>query len=166
MKQKLYAVLLLLVMTLGASAADKQWCLVVESAGGETIAIGADLKPVIKTAAEGYELSYGGQVTAFTWSELKKLTVEQTEADYSATPVKAVKATPEAAKPTLKAAPGEIKISGAEPGSVAQVYALNGRQALNARVGEDGTVTLDTTGLPAGIYIVKTNKSTFKIVKK
>ena len=65
MKQKFYSLLLLLALAVTAHAADKQWCLVVESAGGETIAIGADLKPVIKTVADGYELCYGETVTAF-----------------------------------------------------------------------------------------------------
>ena len=161
MKQKLYFLLLLLAATLTAHAADAQWCLVVESAGGETIAIGASQKPVIKTVADGYELRYGEQVTAFTWSELKKVTVRETEP--TTTVVEEVKAV---AEPSFRLAPGEIAISGAEPGSLAQVYALGGRQVLSARVGQDGSVSLSTTGLKAGIYIVKTNKSSFKIVKK
>ena len=161
MKQKLYSLLLLLATALTANAADAKWCLVVESAAGETIAIGADQKPVIKTVADGYELRYGEQVTAFTWSELKKVTVRETEP--TTTAVEEVKAV---AEPLFRLAPGEIAISGAEPGSLAQVYALGGRQVLSARVGQDGSVFLSTTGLKAGIYIVKTNKSSFKIVKK
>ena len=142
MKQKLYFLLLLLATTLTAHAADAQWCLVVESAGGETIAIGASQKPVIKTVADGYELRYGEQVTAFTWSELKKVTVRETEP--TTTAVEEVKAV---AEPSFRLAPGEIAISGAEPGSLAQVYALGGRQVLSARVGPDGSVSLSTTGL-------------------
>ena len=157
MKQKLYFVLLLLATVFTAKAADAQWCLVVESAGGETIAIGADLKPVIKTTADGYELRYGEQVTAFTWSQLKKVTVQKTEPT-------AIEAVPVA--PSFRLAPGEIAVQGAEPGSVAQVFSANGQQVLTARAGADGSVSLSTTGLSAGIYIVKTNKSTFKIVKK
>jgi len=163
MKQKFYSLLLLLALAVTAHAADKQWCLVVESAGGETIAIGADLKPVIKTVADGYELCYGETVTAFTWSQLKKVTVQETEADVNTTPVEDVKIVSE---PSFRVAPGEIRIEGAEPGSVAQIYSLNGRQAQSTRVGDDGFVSLDTTALPAGIYIIKTNKSSFKIVKK
>ena len=161
MKKKIYSLLLLLATALTANAADAKWCLVVESAAGETIAIGADQKPVIKTVADGYELRYGEQVTAFTWSELKKVTVRETEP--TTTAVEEVKAV---AEPSFRLAPGEIAISGAEPGSLAQVYALGGRQVLSARVGQDGSVSLSTTGLKAGIYIVKTNKSSFKIVKK
>jgi len=161
MKQKLYFLLLLLAATLTAHAADAQWCLVVESAGGETIAIGASQKPVIKTVADGYELRYGEQVTAFRWSELKKVTVRETEP--TPTAVEEVKAV---AEPSFRLAPGEIAISGAEPGSLVQVYGVGGRQTLSVRAGQDGSVSLSTTGLKAGIYIIKTNKSTFKIVKK
>lgn len=158
MKQKFYSLLLLLALAVTAHAADKQWCLVVESAGGETIAIGADLKPVIKTVADGYELCYGETVTAFTWSQLKKLTLEETEP--TATAVKDVK------NASLKLVPGEVAISGAQAGTLAQVFTVGGRQVLSERVADNGTVTLSTAGLPAGIYIIKTNKSSFKIVKK
>lgn len=162
MKKKLYSLLLLLATALTANAADAKWCLVVESAAGETIAIGADQKPVIKTVADGYELRYGETVTAFTWSQLKKVTVQETEP--TPTAIGEVKA--ETLKPALRLATGEIAIEGAEPGSVARIYSVNGQLMQSARAGEDGTVSLTTAGLPADIYIVKTNKSTFKIVKK
>lgn len=148
MKKKLYSLWLLLALALTGSAQEAQWCLVVESTGGETIAIGADLKPVITTTAEGYQLSYGGQVATFAWSQLKKLTVEQTVADANATLI------------------SEVSISGAQPGTQAQVYSADGRRQLALPVAADGSVQLSTTGLPAGLYIVKTQKSTFKILKK
>ena len=162
MKKKFYSLLLLLLTALTANAADAKWCLVVESAAGETIAIGADQKPVIKTVADGYELRYGETITSFTWSELKKVTVKETEP--TPTAIDEVKAEP--LKPFFRVAPGEIAIEGAEPGSVAQVYSVKGQLVQSARVGEDGTVSLSTTGLPANIYIIKTTKSSFKLVKK
>lgn len=162
MKQKLYAMLLLLVTALTSHAADAQWCLVVESTGGETIAIGCDQKPVIKTVTDGYELRYGEQVSSFTWSQLKKVTIQETEP--TATAIEEAKA--EFLKPTFQVSPGEICIKGAEPGSMAQIFSLNGRLQKNARVGDNGSVSLSTHNLPTGVYIIKTNKSTFKIVKK
>ena len=158
MKQKLYFLLLLLAATLTAHAADAQWCLVVESAGGETIAIGASQKPVIKTVADGYELRYGETVTAFTWSQLKKVSVKETE------PTTAVEEI--SVKPALQVAPGEVAIQGAEPGSTAQVFSANGQLKQSARVAADGSVSFSTQNLPAGqVYIIKTTKSTFKIAK-
>ena len=159
MKQKLYSLLLLLVTALTANAADAKWCLVVESAAGETIAIGADQKPVIKTVADGYELRYGETVTAFTWSQLKKVTVKDTEP--TTTAIGKVQAE------TLQAQTGEIAVRGAQPGSVAQIFSVGGQLLQSARVGDDGSVSLSTSNLPVGqVYIIKTSKTTFKIVKK
>ena len=159
MKQKLYSLLLLLVTALTANAADAKWCLVVESAAGETIAIGADQKPVIKTVADGYELRYGETVTAFTWSQLKKVTVKET--DPTTTAIGKVQAE------TLQAQTGEIAVRGAQPGSVAQIFSVGGQLLQSARVGDDGSVSLSTSNLPVGqVYIIKTSKTTFKIVKK
>ena len=157
MKKKFYSLLLLLLAVVTAHAADAKWCLVVESAGGETIAIGADLKPVIKTVADGYELRYGETVTAFTWSQLKKVSLKETEP----TAVEEV-----SMKPAIQVAPGEVAIQGAEPGSVAQVFSANGQLVQSARVAANGSVSLSTQNLPAGqVYIIKTTKSTFKIAK-
>ena len=157
MKKKFYSLLLLLLAVVTAHAADAKWCLVVESAGGETIAIGADLKPVIKTVADGYELRYGETVTAFTWSQLKKVSIKETEP----TAVEEV-----SMKPAIQVAPGEVAIRGAEPGSVAQVFSANGQLVQSARVAANGSVSLSTQNLPAGqVYIIKTTKSTFKIAK-
>ena len=157
MKKKFYSLLLLLLAVVTAHAADAKWCLVVESAGGETIAIGADLKPVIKTVADGYELRYGETVTAFTWSQLKKVSIKETEP----TAVEEV-----SMKPAIQVAPGEVAIQGAEPGNVAQVFSANGQLVQSARVAANGSVSLSTQNLPAGqVYIIKTTKSTFKIAK-
>lgn len=156
MKQKILTTLFLLAMAVTAVAAEEQWCLVVESAGGETIAIALGQKPVIATQAEGYKLTYGENTAEFAWSELKKLTLQETVP----TAIKDV------APPSFRMAPGEITISGAEAGSKAQVFTTSGRQVLTARVAAGGTVTLSTASLPAGIYIVKTSKSSFKIMKK
>ena len=157
MKKKFYSLLLLLLAVVTAHVADAKWCLVVESAGGETIAIGADQKPVIKTVADGYELRYGETVTAFTWSQLKKVSIKETEP----TAVEEV-----SMKPAIQVAPGEVAIQGAEPGSVAQVFSANGQLVQSARVAANGSVSLSTQNLPAGqVYIIKTTKSTFKIAK-
>lgn len=168
MKQKFYSLLLLfsLAWTTNVLAAEPevQWCLVVESAGGETIAIGADLKPVIKTTAEGYELTYGNEVTTFSWSELKTVTMEETVADASLTPVERIEKPVE--QTSFRVAPGEVRVEGAEPGSMATIYSSDGRVVANARVGADGSVNLSTRSLSRNLYIIKTNKTTFKLLKK
>ena len=168
MKQKFFSLLLLFSMAWGSTALAgeqvAQWCLIVESTGGETIAIGADLKPVIATTATGYELKYGDVVTSFTWSELKKVTMSETVADANATEVEEVEMPAE--KTRFQVAPGEVRIEGAEPGSIATIISTNGLPVAKARVGADGSVNLATRNLPRNLYIIKTNKSTFKLLKK
>ena len=80
MRQKCFTLLFLLTMALAAVAAETSatWCLIVESVGGEKIAIALKQKPVISTEAEGYKLTYGETTAEFAWSELKKLTLEET----------------------------------------------------------------------------------------
>ena len=162
MKHRFYTLLLMVMGIAAATRADDtpQWCLVVESTGGETIAIGADLKPTITTSATGYELTYGDQTTAFTWAELKTLSVKQVVADVNLTPVRDLQA-----EHGVCIRRGEIAISGAEAGTVAAIYDTTGKRIAAANVGADGSVQLATTSLPKGIYIVKTNKTTFKIKK-
>lgn len=168
MKQKFYSLLLLFTFawTTNVLAGEPvaQWCLVVESAGGETIAIGADLKPVIKTAKDGYELVYGDVTTSFSWSELKKVTMAETVADVNLTPVESLEEPAE--QTSFKVAPGEVRIEGAEPGSIATIISADGRTMTNARVGADGSVNLSTSNLPKNLYIIKTKKTTFKLLKK
>lgn len=168
MKQKFYSLLLLFTFAWATNTlADEQqaqWCMVVESAGGETIAIGADLKPIIATTAEGYELQYGDVITSFAWNELKKVTMEETVADANLTPVESVEGPIEETR--FQVAPGVVHIEGAEPGSMAQIFSMDGRQVNSARVGENGSVSLSTSGLPKNLYIIKTNKTTFKMIKK
>lgn len=162
MKHRFYTLLLMVIGIAAATRADDtpQWCLVVESAGGETIAIGADLKPAITTNATGYELTYGDQTTVFTWAELKTLSMKKVEADVNLTPVRDLQT-----EPGVCIRRGQIAISGAEAGSTAAIYDTTGKRMASANVGTDGSVKLTTTSLPGGIYIVKTNKTTFKIKK-
>lgn len=163
MKQTLYSLMLLFALgwSVAAHADEKaQWCLVVESAAGETIAIGADLKPVISTTAEGYELKYGDVVSTFAWNELKTVRVQETVADASATAVRSIETPAD-----FQLQRGQIAINGAKPGTQASIYSVDGRLVRTATVAPDGSVNLSTNGLSRNVYIIKTNNTTFKIKK-
>jgi len=158
MKKKLYSMVFLLALAFSARAAETQWCLVVENAVGVKTAIGMSQKPIITTNSSGYELSYGAFTANFAWNELKTMTIENREP--SVTGIKEVSVQP------FKLSPNEIAMSNMEPGTKVQVFSISGRQEMAVSVQADGSVTLSTAGLPAGIYIVKSNKSSFKITKK
>ena len=150
--------LLAAVFTANAAETSANWNLVVESTGGDTITIALSQKPVIATQAEGYKLTYGDQTVEFAWEELKKLSLEEAQATAIA----------DAQLSTVKSqlAPGQITIRGAKAGSQVQLFAADGRQVLTARVADNGEAIVSTAALSAGIYVVKTANSAFKIIKK
>ena len=61
---------------------------------------------------------------------------------------------------------GEFTLSSARPGSPVTVFDLQGRPVASLRVGADGTLTVPLHSYPQGIYIIKTEKSNYKIMKK
>ncbi len=58
----------------------------------------------------------------------------------------------------------EISIN-SEAGSMIAIYSLTGVQLLTGRIGAQGE-TVSITSLPQGIYIVKANERTTKIIKR
>ena len=60
--------------------------------------------------------------------------------------------------------PDEIAIHSAS-GSVATIYNLTGAQMLSKRINTEGEV-MSIANLPQGIYIVKANEKTTKIIKR
>ena len=156
--RKLLTTLFLVVL---ATVAWAQNAVAVWQQDGKVAKFGFAEKPVVTYADNNLVITTTQTTVEYPIYLLRKISFD---VDWTVDAVEEVKAEP--LKPSLHLAPGEIAIQGAEPGSVVQVYSVKGLLVQSARVGADGSVTLSTTGLPASIYIVKTTKSTFKIVKK
>lgn len=60
----------------------------------------------------------------------------------------------------------EVKLNGFEPGSPVTIYTADGRQILNSKVQADGNLTLPIAERQNGIFIVKINKQSFKLIRK
>ena len=59
-----------------------------------------------------------------------------------------------------------IYLSGFSPGSMVQIFAVNGQIEGKYRIGQDGCLTIALDPLSRGIHIVKTESITYKIIKK
>jgi len=59
-----------------------------------------------------------------------------------------------------------IRLSGFTPGNPVQVFNIGGQLKGGYRIGQDGTITIPLDGLSNGIYLVKTESITYKIIKK
>lgn len=60
----------------------------------------------------------------------------------------------------------EFTLSLARPSSQVIVFDIQGRPVSSLRVGADGTLAIPLHSYPQGIYIIKTEKSNYKIMKK
>lgn len=60
----------------------------------------------------------------------------------------------------------EVSMRGMTPGGNVYVYDIGGRLMDTLTVGEDGTLTFAFSRLTSGVYIIKTETITFKIIKK
>ena len=57
-------------------------------------------------------------------------------------------------------------LSGFQPGERVSLYHADGRLLMHRSISSGGTLTLSLEQLPSGIYIVKTNHQSIKIIKK
>lgn len=61
---------------------------------------------------------------------------------------------------------GKLVISQLSDGAAVSIYAMDGRQLRRLSTSGDGTCRLDLSALPKGVYLVKTDTITYKIMKR
>lgn len=61
---------------------------------------------------------------------------------------------------------GLLVISRLSEGAAVSIYAMDGRQLRRLSTSGDGTCRLDLSALPKGVYLVKTDTITYKIMKR
>ena len=61
---------------------------------------------------------------------------------------------------------GNVHFSGCRAGSTIIVYTLDGKQMQTVTTDETGNATIDIASYPAGVYIIKTETITHKIIKR
>lgn len=68
------------------------------------------------------------------------------------------------AKPVIEA--GKAHLDALKPGTVVNVFTVDGRRAASSSAGADGTVDIDLGGLGAGVYILATPTASYKIYNR
>ena len=63
-------------------------------------------------------------------------------------------------------APGEVRVSGLQPGDCLEAYGADGKQVAAARRAASGELSLNFSRQPRGVYIISVNRrQTFKFLK-
>lgn len=125
---------------LGAASAFAQNTLNVHQKSGGVVSYSFSEKPVVTYTEDGVHLVTNSMEVDYPLSNLEKFTFE------------------DSTSPS-----GIIRTEGGS--SDVQIYSVGGTFVKTIKANE-GTTTFSTEDLPAGIYVIKNGKSTYKIIKK
>ena len=158
MKRMSHSILALLLTLLPAAAlADGVTCLVVDLADGSQTVVPLADSPVVtcqggalKVVAAGKEKMSAplGDVVQYAFSaglptSMKGLGGERARLEQ-----------------------GHVYMAGVRAGETVAAYQAGGQMVMQVRVGEDGLADVDLSALPKGIYVVKSSKTSIKVINK
>ena len=156
--KKLKFYLMLLVMLMATSAkADNVKYLVLNSGGEETVIALAD-EPVMTIEESILKVTVAGE--------------EKLSADLSqGLSYKFLAEDPTAIqevlnKETSRLALGHVYIAHAKAGETVRVFTVDGKLVASQRINGEGTADIDLTTLGKGLYIVKSAKTSIKVMNK
>ncbi len=154
-KLKFLFTLLVLMVTVGASAEGMQYVVFDLKDGTQTV-IALQDKPVITCQNGELKVSVAGEekVSASLGDVAKYY--------FSDTPSAIFEVADE--KPRIEM--GHLYVARAKAGDIVRVYTSDGRMVGNYRVAADGSADIDLTTLGKGLYIVRTAKASLKILNQ
>ena len=154
-KLKFLFTMLVLMATASASAEGMQY-VVFDLKDGSQTAIALQDKPVITCQGGELKVSVAGQ------EKVSAPLGDVAKYYFSDTPLGIFEMTEE--KPRIEM--GHLYIAQAKAGDVVRVYTTDGRMAGSYRIADNGSADIDLTMLGKGLYIVKTPKTSIKILNQ
>ena len=154
-KLKFLFTMLVLMMTASASAEGMQYVVFDLKDGTQTV-IALQEKPVITCQGGELKVTVAGQEKVTTpLGDVAKYY-------FSDTPLSIFEMAEE--KPRIEM--GHLYIARVKAGDVVRVYTTDGRMAGTYYIAENGSADIDLTTLGKGLYIVKTSKTSIKILNQ
>ncbi len=154
-KLKFLFTLLVLMATASASAEGMQYVVFDLKDGSQTV-IALQDKPVI--TCQGGEL----KVTVAGQEKVSAALGDVAKYYFSDTPLSIFEMAEE--KPRFEM--GHVYITHAKAGDTVRVYTTDGKLAGTHRIGPDGSADIDLTTLGKGLFIVRTPKTSIKILNQ
>ena len=129
---------------------------------GDIESYAIDEKPQVKMGDEYFTLESAFITVFYPSADVLKFTLEDSAVNDPVTEV----FIPKAAQPEMKYSDEKVLLSGLTPNTFVWIFDLQGKLAFTQSVSESGDCRVSLESLPTGIYIVKTEKSNYKIIKK
>lgn len=150
------AAAMLCVPAVATASAEVKYLIVSRTDGSKAAFALAD-DPVVKNSATELTIESTASTITVPFAELANYT-------FSETGFNAVDETLADESHTIR--DGQITFTGLKPNSQISVYSLDGREMLRSRADADGYAAIDLGSLGKGVYIVRTNSSSFKFIAK
>lgn len=130
-------------------------------ANGTIITYAFEEKPVISYSGEELVITTNSASVQFPLSNLRKLTLE---GDWNNVNVTAID---DAVVPDTEFSFSEegTKVSGEKPGTPFYVFDAQGTKCTEGVIDAEGKANIQLSNLPKGIYVVKTQSTSFKVKK-
>lgn len=155
-----YFVLLMLMFTgwlsVPASAEERE-AMVVETKGGDEVLFLFEQKPEMTFSGENVEIKSTKETVLYPMEDVAQIKFEQISTGIGNV---------NAGDVSFRFTDGQLEAEGLAPQSAVTVYSADGTARLSSKADASGKAMLQTDSLPKGIYIVKTDKVTYKIIKK
>lgn len=132
---------------------------------GSRYAYALDQHPVVTYSDGELQLSTSQQQISYPAVEVHKFTFSASDISCDGHPPVSVTAPLEQIT-QFNLQQGEIHFSSCRAGTPISLYALDGKQLHTVTVDANGRASIDTSVYPAGVYIIKTETITHKIIKR
>lgn len=129
---------------------------------GHIIAYPVDEKPQVAVGDELLTLTTKFTTIGYPGKDVLKFTFEDSSVD---NPITAIDQ-PAVAETQMNFDAGGVRLAGLSPLSKVSVHDIQGRLVTTQKADVDGNLSISLDQYPAGIYVVKTEKSNYKILKK
>lgn len=139
-----------------------QFCLVVWTTGGECVSYPFNEAPVIRLCGGNYTVKTTAVEVEYPVSSVRKFTLTGTDNSDDGS----VSAIPAVGAAMGSIADGLLLFSSLQEGDIIHVFNTSGMLLRTVTVSASGCAMVDLGTLPQGIYIVKANNITQKIIKR
>lgn len=154
---RLVVLVCVMLMGLGAKAQTAQYLIVTLQ--DETKAVFALAEKPVVTMTDGiFKAETPSQVIEVAIADVLNYTFSD-QAPY--TDIEQVSAD---TKPIIEA--GRAQLAGLKPGTIVNVFTIDGRRAANAVAASNGTADIDLSGLGNGVFILTTPSASYKIYNR
>ena len=153
----LLTLLLLPAQTLFARVAEENvTCMVLTLTDGTVNRFALTDTPKVTYEGENLVVSTGDEQFTTAFSGISQITFEQVSTGIS-------EMVGESQKPVFT--PGQARFEGLKNHATVSIYTVDGKMLSSVRANEEGTVSIDLSTLPQGIYVLRTPNQSYKIKK-